>query len=233
MFPLRHSNSTHLILPHQPSQAQCIRLLRDDDRLAVLRQSQILDNHNFVIENLQDYDRLVILTQRYFRCDLASLSFFDQDKQWLLSCAGPVVSRPLPEHRMLELTHSLDCYFLSMYSIGENRGTGQIQDSVLTGKYRALEKWLNLNDSARFYAAALIFVDHKPIGVLSIMHFTTRDVLLPEDVLTLKEYADAIASMLKERRDNVLRCQQERANLMLGLNHHLRTPVSTFCCPFE
>lgn len=81
------------------------------------------------------------------------------------------------------------------------------------------------NFSIRFYAGAVIVVDGFRLGVISVVDTSPRPVLSLCDRQNLLDLAAAISCLTKERRQRQLRLRKERANLMLGLNHNLRTPV--------
>lgn len=78
----------------------------------------------------------------------------------------------------------------------------------------------------KFYAASPIITDGFRIGVLSVIDTERRDYLSIEDRQNLLDLASAVSNLVSERRQRYLRFKKQRANLMLGLNHNLRTPVS-------
>lgn len=81
-------------------------------------------------------------------------------------------------------------------------------------------------ETFRFYVGAVIIVDGFRLGVLSVIDTKPRDFISVEDRQNLADLACAVANLVKESRQRHLRYRKERANLMLGLNHNLRTPVS-------
>lgn len=82
------------------------------------------------------------------------------------------------------------------------------------------------NETFRFYAGAVIIVDGFRLGVLSVIDNKPRDSVTLENRQNLADLACAVGNLVKESRQRHLRYRKERANLMLGLNHNLRTPVS-------
>jgi GAF domain-containing protein len=80
-----------------------------------------------------------------------------------------------------------------------------------------------------FYTGVALSVEGFRVGVLSVIDTQPREHLSMDNRQNLLDLAAAISHLLRERRLKYLRFKKERANLMLGLNHNLRTPVSLFC----
>lgn len=77
----------------------------------------------------------------------------------------------------------------------------------------------------RFYCGAAISLDGFRVGVLSVADTKPRSEMSLNDRQNLFDLAAAVSNLVRERRQRHLRFRKERANLMLGLNHNLRTPV--------
>lgn len=103
--------------------------------------------------------------------------------------------------------------------------------------YEHFKNPFGLSDSSlslHFYAGAVISVDGFRLGMLSVVDTSPRPYLSLIDRQNLFDLAAAISNLVKERRHRHLRFRKERANLMLGLNHNLRTPVrnNSLLCVF-
>lgn len=104
-----------------------------------------------------------------------------------------------------------------------------IPDLSADEKYKSFLNSFGLEDTSivfRFYLGAVIMVDGFRVGVLSVLDTKSRDFVSIESRQNLADLAAAVSNLVKERRSRNLRFKKERANLMLGLNHNLRTPVS-------
>lgn len=79
----------------------------------------------------------------------------------------------------------------------------------------------------RFYAGAAIMVDNLKIGVLSIMDTEPHKFFSLEDKENLLDLGAAAAQLAKEKLQTALNLSAERANIVVSMMHHLRTPMTS------
>jgi CheY-like chemotaxis protein/signal transduction histidine kinase len=191
-------------------------------RLLILKQTRILDSDRNDIE----YDRFVSLAQRILHVPYAFLTFIDNDRQWIKSDIGISIENPNVDRR-----DSLDSLIMFPDAPEVLLVTDILSDSRFQ-QFRA-PFGSEANFSIRFYAGAVIVVDGFRLGVISVVDTSPRPVLSLCDRQNLLDLAAAISSLTKERRQRQLRLRKERANLMLGLNHNLRTPLMSLTLATE
>ena len=146
------------------------------------------------------------------------MSFIDLETQWVKSNIGIVLKNPsIPREK------SIDALFM----FPETPEIKVIFDMDSKTKYQNLKNIYNFpnNELIEFYAGVVISVEGFRLGVLSVIDTKPRNHFEMEDRQNLLDLAAAIATILKERRQKNLRFRKQRANLLLGLNHNLRTPV--------
>lgn len=83
------------------------------------------------------------------------------------------------------------------------------------------------NPKIRFYAGAAIIVDNLKIGVLSIMDTEPHKFFSLEDKENLLDLGAAAAQLAKEKLQTALNLSAERANIVVSMMHHLRTPMTS------
>lgn len=79
----------------------------------------------------------------------------------------------------------------------------------------------------RFYAGAAIMVDNMKIGVLSVMDTEPHKFFSLEDKENLLDLGAAAAQLAKEKLQTALNLSAERANIVVSMMHHLRTPMTS------
>ena len=77
----------------------------------------------------------------------------------------------------------------------------------------------------RFYAGASLLVAGVKVGSLCIIDTKPRHDFSIDQRLNLLDLGEAVANLLRERRDNNLRAQKDRSNIMTDLMHNIRTPL--------
>lgn len=162
------------------------------------------------------------VTIRALQMPYSFLSFIDLDRQWVKSSIGLDVSNPNIDRR-----DSID----SLCMFPETPEVLVIFDLEKHPKYKDYLKHNPFGDehaSFKFYAGAVVTVEGFRVGVLSVLDDKPSDYLSLDNRQNLLDLAAAISNILKDRRLKYMRQKKERANLMLGLNHNLRTPVRTF-----
>lgn len=205
-------------------------------RLLVLKQAKILDSDRNDIE----YDRFVSLARRilhvslsptlsltvqyrlilfyFYQVPYALVTFIDFDRQWVKSCSGLTVEFP-----NLERKHSVDATLMFPDSHELRVILSGEEEPLLLALANAMDF-----DHTKFgfYMGAVITVDGFKLGVLSVMDTKPHDHVSLDDRQNLLDLSAAVSNLVKERRLRNLQLKKQRANLMLGLNHNLRTPVS-------
>jgi CheY-like chemotaxis protein len=79
----------------------------------------------------------------------------------------------------------------------------------------------------KFYAGAAIMIDDVKIGVLSIMDTEAHNYFGLEDKENLLDLGAAVAQLAKEKLQKTLNLSAERANIVVSMMHHLRTPMTS------
>eukprot|EP00981_Chlorochromonas_danica_P006826 scaffold1493_cov172-Ochromonas_danica.AAC.4 len=183
-------------------------------RLLILKQCKVLDTERNDIE----FDRFVALAKRIFHAPIAMISFIDYDRQWIKSCVGGKISNPnVPRSDSIDA----DLMFPDAHEI-KLILNGDEQDKLT----RLVEK-LGLQEQLplRFYIGAAIIIDGFKLGVLSLFDNEPHDYVSLDNRQNLVDLAAAVSNLVKERRLRNLQLRKQKANLMLGLNHNLRTPL--------
>lgn len=150
------------------------------------------------------------------------ISFIDYNRQWIKSCVGGKISNPnLPRSDSIDA----DLMFPDAHEI----------KLILNGdeedKLNQLAEKLGLQEQLplRFYIGAAIIIDGFKLGVLSLFDSQPHDYVSLDNRQNLVDLAAAVSNLVKERRLRNLQLRKQKANLMLGLNHNLRTPVCSHC----
>jgi CheY-like chemotaxis protein len=79
----------------------------------------------------------------------------------------------------------------------------------------------------KFYAGAAIMIDDCKLGVLSIMDIEAHNYFGLEDKENLLDLGAAVAQLAKEKLQKALNLSAERANIVVSMMHHLRTPMTS------
>lgn len=149
----------------------------------------------------------------------AFLTFIDFDRQWLKSDVGISVTNP-----NVERIGSIDARAM----FPDAPEVLFIPDISKDESCKMQRNPFGLDDESiilRFYCGAVVSVDGFRVGVLSVADTKPRSEMSLNDRQNLFDLAAAVSNLVRERRQRHLRFRKERANLMLGLNHNLRTPV--------
>jgi GAF domain-containing protein len=127
------------------------------------------------------------------------------------------------EKQSIPREHSLDALLM----FPETPEIKIIFDMKEKNRYSSFKNIYELpnNEEIQFYAGVVLVVEGFRLGVLSIVDTEPRTHFSMEDRQNLLDLASAISGLLKERREKLLRLKKEKTNLLLGLNHTLRTPV--------
>jgi CheY-like chemotaxis protein/signal transduction histidine kinase len=181
----------------------------------LLKQTKILDSER----NDLDFDRFSGLARRVIQTEYAFISFIDFERQWIKSNIGITITNPNIDRR-----DSIDAQ--AMFTTEPE--VVFIPDLTTDPKYKSYTNPIGLEDTSivfRFYLGAVIIVDGFRVGVLSVLDTQPREHVSIESRQNLADLAAAVSNLVKERRSRNMRFKKERANLMLGLNHNLRTPL--------
>eukprot|EP00981_Chlorochromonas_danica_P007734 scaffold1873_cov182-Ochromonas_danica.AAC.2 len=177
-------------------------------RLLILKQCKVLDSDRNDIE----FDRFVALAKRIFHAPIAMISFIDYDRQWIKSCVGGKISNPnLPRSDSIDA----DLMFPDAHEIKIILNSDEEDKLTQLAEKLGLQEQLPL----RFYIGAAIIIDGFKLGVLSY------DYVSLDNRQNLIDLAATVSNLVKERRLRNLQLRKQKANLMLGLNHNLRTPL--------
>jgi hypothetical protein len=190
-------------------------------RLLVLQQCNILDSDCHDVE----YDRITKLTQRLFNVSHTMLSFIDNDREFLKSTSGIDVD---DESRSIEKALSVNTK--SLASVAENgERVFVLTDEEHLSKLSTMFEYLEVNHKVpiAWHAMASIRIGQYAVGFLSMFDIDASRVFDTVERENFVDLADIISSLVTQRRETVIRSQRDRANLMLGFNHHLRTPVGS------
>ncbi len=191
----------------------------------------------------KDYNLITGLVQRIFRPNFTLLSFFDDENQLFkaVNCRNQHDTNQQPKNEkernkfMLSLDESLDVKVADDFSF--SMGVEVIDDAIYLNRHSFKLKELLDCEKASFlrYVGASIQIDERPIGILTLLYADgegTLNELSVDDKLSLVDFANVIAGFVRNRRESEIRSQRERANVMLGMNQHLRTPVSIMVVSF-
>lgn len=78
-----------------------------------------------------------------------------------------------------------------------------------------------------FYAGAAILCAGVKVGTISVMDYVPRPSGLSADQAEiLKGLADVVGAIIEQRRKRVLEHRDELARLMVGVSHHLKSPIA-------
>ncbi len=177
----------------------------DSERLAALDSYQIMDS-----APEEAFDRITRLVADIFAAPMASISFFDEDREWFKSAVGLTVS-----HTDRPISLSADLI--------ERREPVVFED--LTNEPRFEDNPLVIGDSSiRFYAGApLIGPNGTVLGALWIGDTVPRFRITKNQLNQLRSIADIVMSEMELRREIFLREQAQknaatdRSNLDLTL----------------
>jgi hypothetical protein len=146
------------------------------------------------------------------------ISFVDFDRQWIKSAIGlRIVDNDI--NRADSVDSSLmfpDAHELKLVLNSEKEPlVANLAASMMLD-----------NIQFKFYIGAAIVVDGFKIGVMSLLDTKPHEYVSLDNRQNLLDLAAAVSNIVKGRRLRNLQLKRQRANLMLGLNHNLRTPVS-------
>jgi GAF domain-containing protein len=159
---------------------------------------------------------LPILWLHALQVPCAFISFIDEERQWIKSCAG--IDIPNPNINRID---SLDAK-LMFPATPEINFVLDLEDEE---DYRELGTIMGVDLHFRFYMGAALVVDNLRVGVLSVLDTKPHKHVPLEDRQNLLDLSIAVSNMVQERRMRNLQLRKQRANLMLGLNHNLGAPV--------
>lgn len=147
-----------------------------------------------------------------------------------------------------ELIHVLDCTSHSHLLCDSSRTASSLKEALRCSPSRSIVQ----------YVSSEIRVNHYSVGMLSLVYCTSTDsksarvsgsssdtetesplptsrketksyrLFTDDDKVNLQDFADIVGGLVRQQWENEMKLQRERANVMLGLNQHLRTPVSCY-----
>jgi CheY-like chemotaxis protein len=89
------------------------------------------------------------------------------------------------------------------------------------------KKFVRFSPHIRFYAGAAIILDDVRLGVLSVMDTQPHPSFTLEDKENLLDLGAAVAQLAGEKLQTALNLSAERANIVVSMMHHLRTPMTS------
>eukprot|EP00981_Chlorochromonas_danica_P001115 scaffold247_cov172-Ochromonas_danica.AAC.30 len=89
------------------------------------------------------------------------------------------------------------------------------------------KKFVRGPPNIRFFAGAAIILDDVRLGVLSIMDTEAHPNFTLEDKENLLDLGAAVAQLAGEKLQTALNLSAERANIVVSMMHHLRTPMTS------
>ncbi len=101
-----------------------------------------------------------------------------------------------------------------------------VPDSTVDGRYKD-KSFVRGYPKIRFYAGSAIMIENVKIGVLSIMDTNAHRFFSLEDKENLLDLGAAAAQLAKEKLQTALNLSTERANIVVSMMHHLRTPMTS------
>jgi hypothetical protein len=101
-----------------------------------------------------------------------------------------------------------------------------IPDCDIDNRFRE-KSFVKSGPRIKFYAGSAIMIDDVKIGVLSIMDTVAHPSFSLEDKENLLDLGAAVAQLAKEKFQKSLNLSAERANIVVSMMHHLRTPMTS------
>lgn len=101
-----------------------------------------------------------------------------------------------------------------------------VPDCSIDSRYKE-KSFVRGGPRIRFYAGASIMVENVKIGVLSIMDTAAHRFFSLEDKENLLDLGAAASQLAREKLQTALNLSTERANIVVSMMHHLRTPMTS------
>ena len=137
----------------------------------------------------------------------------DVDRQWIKSSSG---LGPFQTHR--------NDSFCAYTVLSESCDVFVVSDALKDCRFQN-NKFVLGYPHIRFYAGASLIVAGVKIGSLCILDTKPRYDFNIEQRMNLLDLGDAVANIIKERRESNLRAKKDRSDLMIDLMHNIRTPL--------
>eukprot|EP01031_Cornospumella_fuschlensis_P031321 gene31321-37850_t len=172
------------------------------------------------------FDQYTKLACRIFKVARAGVSLMCSHRGWLKSSFNIFEDSlsPAADNSLLSLfTHSL--------SRKDSPCVTVVEDTLLHCEL-SFRPFVVGPPFIRFYAAAPLFVKGQQVGVLCLIHHTTK-TFEQKDVEMLTELAGIISSMIEAKEQRVAKSRHEIAKLNVAVSYHLKHPLSLLTKHFD
>eukprot|EP01033_Poteriospumella_lacustris_P004179 gene4179-2978_t len=180
-------------------------------RVEILRKSKLLD----VSTNDTGFSRFTSLASRLFNMQYAAVSFVEVERVVFKAKIGIEFSE-------ISRNDWFDAYTV----LPDSSEVYVVPDCNTDARFKD-KPYVKGHPKIRFYAGAAIIVDNLKIGVLSIMDTEPHKFFSLEDKENLLDLGAAAAQLAKEKLQTALNLSAERANIVVSMMHHLRTPMTS------
>ena len=144
---------------------------------------------------------------------ISLVSLVDVDRQWFKSNSGLDSCQ----------THRNDS-FCAYTVLPESCDVFVVPDALEDRRFHK-NKLVTGSPHIRFYAGASLIVAGVKVGSLCIIDTKPRHDFNIDQRMNLLDLGEAVANLIRERREYNLRAQQDRSNLMTEMMHNIRTPL--------
>ena len=137
----------------------------------------------------------------------------DDDRQWFKSNNGLEASQ----------THRNDS-FCAYTILPESCDVFVVPDAPKDDRFKR-NKLVTGSPRIRFYAGASLMVAGVKVGSLCIIDTKPRHDFNVDQRMNLLDLGEAVANLIRERREYNLRAKKDRSDLMTEIMHSIRTPL--------
>ena len=137
----------------------------------------------------------------------------DADRQWFKSNSGLEASQ----------THRNDS-FCAYTILPESCDVFVVPDALEDRRFHK-NKLVTDSPYIRFYAGASLMVAGVKVGSLCIIDTKPRHDFNVDQRMNLLDLGEAVANLIRERREYNLRAKKDRSDLMTEIMHSIRTPL--------
>jgi hypothetical protein len=185
--------------------------INEQKRVEILRKSKLLD----VSTNDTGFSRFTSLASRLFSMQYSAVSFVEVER---------VVFKAKLGLDFIDIDRN---DWFDAYTVLPDSSEVYVVPDCLTDHRFKDKSYVKEHPKIRFYAGAAIMVDNFKIGVLSIMDTEPHKFFSLEDKENLLDLGAAAAQLAKEKLQTALNLSAERANIVVSMMHHLRTPMTS------